>query len=746
MTELIQEKPGQTARPPAAQIPELPSTLPVPYTSQARTQQTGTQQAPLALRPPQPTQTGQMQGGQAKPPTPVKELLGHLKVMTAGETRGVASEDLARLDNAPFVRTAAGQLGRSSAANILMGTTRELSKLPKGDNDRIGNYRMPVIGTFAANKIAEVLRQARREGTLDKLLAAYQQDKGQSLANVIGEQVRDPAKRATLQALLPSPISREQAIQDSFLENLAVGMVYSNASGKQLNTDKKPDPRRGGISQEILDAFGYKAGDNQSGLWGLQLRVFTPDPVKGKGKPVVIAFRGTEGITFDPKTPGGVDTMIGDFAPAQPGVNQFEANRDWIAVAVKAATAGGRKVTFVGHSLGGALAQEAAAAFPGVTEDVVTFQAANIPRAAVQGVEKYNKTHKDDPIEARHYRVDGDIVPTAGDAALPGDIYYFDRLSRKPGSTKPMDIAPASQQVSTLIGDVDGFKDNALKGIAFVVSKSVPYLSTDGLQKGHVVPSLSMYLRGQVQDEKVTDPKLAALMHGGIRDEQTVAQTTTKDGKTVTVPAKEEVGMAFAGQYTTANDPRINGEQARATAVPMVMDIKQAAAQVFQVNIAYNTALRHILEAAKTAKDFKAFQSEAQAILGQSKLKMTDFDIQLAEQMHLDKSPRQNAEIAWKQLADIDQESTKKVDSNINKYAKIAVGPLPAAVLSNKLDFEKMYEEHLDGMSNQPVLEQYRDPKTLNFEVPMNEGVRQQLTPINVLKDYWRLYHQGELK
>lgn len=130
----------------------------------------------------------------------------------------------------------------------------------------------------------------------------------------------------------------------------------------------------------------------------------------------------------------------------------------------------------------------------------------------------------------------------------------------------------------------------------------------------------------------------------------------------------------------------------------------------------------------------------SQILLAQPKLKMTDFDIQLAEQMHLDKSPRQNAEIALKQLADIDQTTARKADNKIKKIANVVVGPFPAAVLDNKIDFEKRYDDYLEGLSNQPVLEQYRDPKTLNFEVPMNPKLVESLLEPRNLNSHWQFF------
>ena len=143
----------------------------------------------------------------------------------------------------------------------------------------------------------------------------------------------------------------------------------------------------------------------------------------------------------------------------------------------------------------------------------------------------------------------------------------------------------------------------------------------------------------------------------------------------------------------------------------------------------------------------------------QTKLKMTDFDIQLAEQLHLGKSPRQNAEIALKQLADIDEaapaglgqvaaDEIMNVGGVKGKIATTVMGlnlPKYAAAQFGKAKVQQYaqdtYDEYLDSLSEKPVLEQYREPKGFGFEVPLNDALQKQMSrPDNLLR-YWQIYH-----
>lgn len=96
----------------------------------------------------------------------------------------------------------------------------------------------------------------------------------------------------------------------------------------------------------------------------------------------------------------------------------------------------GGKVIVCGHSLGGAVAQLAAAHFPGNVQRIVTFQSPGIPKEEADKVDKYNKNAApEDKIQSTHHRAEGDIVHTAGEALTDGDVFTYGSV----GVGNPMD-------------------------------------------------------------------------------------------------------------------------------------------------------------------------------------------------------------------------------------------------------------------------------------------------------------------
>lgn len=663
-----------------------------------------------------------------------------------------SSPDLGELGrDAPDLSALGTHIGNPTLANLLMGSTRQLSKLPRGKEDLLGNYRMPVVGTDTElSSIRAGIKFAREKGVLSAALAEVQRREGKSLQTLLGERVRDPVARAALLRELPAPISKAQLTRHAFLEHLALGYAHeptSEAKGSANPKEGAAPEEQGGVSGDILHAFGYTAGDNLSGRWGLGLRVFTPDPKKGKGQPVIIAFRGTEGATAS--------------AALQPGVGPFEANKDWIARVVKEAARHGQKVTFVGHSLGGALAQEAAAEFPDLTANVVTFQSPSIPRDRAERVSRYNQAHPEAALSAQHYRVDGDGVPTAGEAALPGQITYFDRVSRPAGSGQPVRLTALSEQVTQAWS-----QSASRKGLDFkqrlglmlnstlpALNASMPMPSGEGFSRAHALPSVS-YALGQLADEKDPDPQVAALLKYGLRDPQATPQAKKeasgnpvrgKNGQPTMLPAQEEVSAVFAGQYTTAQDPRLNNEPQRAQVLPLFLAATGAGAEVFQTNIAYNTALSHLYTAAAKASDQKTFEATAQSLLNQEKLSMSPFDLNLARQLNLDVPPRENAKQALDALADLDSVTVVKDGA----MASLVAGSLLASLGSSGGSLatekaQKTYKEYLERFSSEATLEQYRKDRDNPYEVPMNDKLRDHLATGTRLGDLWRMFHPEE--
>ena len=495
--------------------------------------------------------------------------------------------------NEPVTGTPATLLvGVEKAASMRLGSTRKLVK----QKNILSGPRYNSMGD--GQSLLPMLRQLKVSGQLPAVLAAYQAQYGQTLYAVLGERVRDASARQKLLTLLPDPIGEAQLTHDTFLEQLAIGYSYLNDSAEQLQAMTK-EKRRGSNPNDLLTTFGYQAGAAIQGKWGFQMRVFTPIPGKARWPGAIVAFRGTEGISVDPKKPetaeGALDTIVGDAAPAGVGYNQMDANAALIAVNMKAAAKYG-PMTLVGHSLGGALARIAGVRFMAQTRQVVTFQSPAIQQADVDKLSQYNAKNKDKAVSAHHYRIDGDIVPTAGEADLPGSITYFDRISKPHGSKGP--YSPV-----TLSGDM---------------------ADMSRIASGHVTPMLSTYLRGR---------------GGHSADQNTLIKSGLRDEMTLDAETPEDVAMVAAGNYTTRADPRLNAEQERQTTAVKAMRVSGTYQAVFEANIAYNTLLASIENLAqdpKAGQSYQTFRAAAVALLeNTTRLPMTEFDKQMAEKMKL---------------------------------------------------------------------------------------------------------------
>lgn len=212
-----------------------------------------------------------------------------------------------------------------------------------------------------------------------------------SFAELTGEPAVETAAREPAK-----PADQPLASADAVIEQLAHGMV---------------DKELGAADEHFLQVNGYEALPIIRGVHEFVMRTFLPAQA---GKPPVVAFRGT--------VPTKVQTVIADLDPSGIGMYQFNPNRALIDGQLLAASAHGQIVSS-GHSLGGALAQIAAASFPDRVQRIVTFQAPGVPRELVQELAKYNAEHPDQAIESSHHRVQGDLVPLGGQALTPGVIH-----------------------------------------------------------------------------------------------------------------------------------------------------------------------------------------------------------------------------------------------------------------------------------------------------------------------------------
>ena len=183
---------------------------------------------------------------------------------------------------------------------------------------------------------------------------------------------------------------------DAMIEQLAHGMVAKELDDKD---------------EHFLQVNGYRALPIIRGVHEFVMRTFMP--IVG-GKPPIVAFRGT--------VPTKIQTVIADLDPTGIGMYQFNPNRALIDGQLASAASAGQVIS-AGHSLGGALAQIAASAFPDRVERIVTFQAPGVSKETAQHVADYNAEHPDQAIESSHHRVKGDLVPYGGEALTPGTIH-----------------------------------------------------------------------------------------------------------------------------------------------------------------------------------------------------------------------------------------------------------------------------------------------------------------------------------
>jgi hypothetical protein len=186
----------------------------------------------------------------------------------------------------------------------------------------------------------------------------------------------------------------------------------------------------------MLKAWGYKATpqelqDKQSGLYAARF-----DPLKeGKGpdgKPLnpLVAFRGTHDL-------GGAradaDTYI--------GASQYEPHKADIA---KLMDPSHGKVTTTGHSLGGALAQKAAADNLNSVGGITTFQSPGIDSTDAN---RLNAANKDGHIDVAHHFIQSDTVHRAGDERADGK-FYQNRIQGLDGALSAPGVALANAMPS----------------------------------------------------------------------------------------------------------------------------------------------------------------------------------------------------------------------------------------------------------------------------------------------------------
>jgi pimeloyl-ACP methyl ester carboxylesterase len=239
--------------------------------------------------------------------------------------------------------------------------------------------------------------------------------------------------------------SREELRRQSMLEMAAHVLAYENQDAKGNWTpqaDPLQDPegylqeqQRHQFAVETMTRAGYSIGETQHGRGGFAMRTFTSaDPTRDLAP--IAAFRGTEDS----------DDVVADLDPDGIGMRQYDTNQDFIAEQLAGLRAGSQHdVTVTGHSLGGALAQMAAARHGDIVGDVSTFQAARVTSEDAAMFDAANERRiaaGQAPITSTHNRVDADIVHRAGEDMTRGNVNTYGIMSGLSGASDIMrDVA-----------------------------------------------------------------------------------------------------------------------------------------------------------------------------------------------------------------------------------------------------------------------------------------------------------------
>jgi pimeloyl-ACP methyl ester carboxylesterase len=260
-------------------------------------------------------------------------------------------------------------------------------------------------------------------------------------------------------------------------------------------------------AKQWLDSRGYEQDWHQRVVGtGLAVGLLLPKP--GSKRRAILAFKGT--------SPEKVGDVLADLDPVAVGFTAFKLKQAEVAQlmqiggAASAAAGAGNQVDVVGHSLGGALAQHAASAFPGQVKRVVTFQAPGI--STVQA-NLFKGTQ-----DVSHHVAAGDIVDLAGGKHLPGNTFFHDVSYKYPVETHTQYLLNSDAFKSQR--EAVGLTDDVLQdlGVSDKLAKHSGHVSKTARYPFRVRQSAVEYARTAASP-------LAALAVGGLEATKGLAST-----------------------------------------------------------------------------------------------------------------------------------------------------------------------------------------------------------------------------
>jgi hypothetical protein len=259
------------------------------------------------------------------------------------------------------------------------------------------------------------------------------------------------------------PLQREEVSAASVYERISDDAVYETLAHEMVYEDELSSDQR-----QTLRELGFRPRPLVTDpVSDFQMRGFMPlDNEAGSDRTPVLAFRGSESI----------QDVIDDLN--ERGVGALQMRRNLNSIMDEMERLGGR-VIVTGHSLGGALAQMAAALFPSRVVRVVTFQSPGIPSDMLDQLNRYNESVPEDQrIQSDHYQAEGGIIDAAGQAFTPGTITVL-----------PTDLVSLGSVIGGFIGSMAG-----------------PAGSAAGFTGGRAVSAHTSFIVHRLQELRRDDP------------------------------------------------------------------------------------------------------------------------------------------------------------------------------------------------------------------------------------------------